>query len=317
VTGGGGGGGGEPSPAAAAAGKVPGEPPPEAESPAERDHRDRTIRFAWGAVVVILIGVVVLVVYALTGTPVSPGVVHRVPAPGAVVTSLRTVPAAVFDSVGISSSSPLVAPTMLVHQPPLEPAGKPEVLFVGAEFCPFCAAERWPLIVALSRFGHFTTLNNMQSAQNSVFPGLQTFTFVGSSYSSRYVTFTGTELYSDSADADGAFTRIATLTGAQQAVLERYATGRGTGSGAGAFPFVDIDNVMVASTSGFSPAVIDGRSQSAIAAALGQAGNPVGQAIVASANYLTAGICRATGQQPAPVCTSTGVEAAAQALQPS
>ena len=96
-----------------------------------------------------------------------------------------------------------MAPTVLSHQPPLESAGKPEVLFVGADYCPFCAAERWPLIVALARFGHFTTLHNMQSAQLSVFPGIQTFSFVGTAYSSPYLTFSGVELYSDSIDADG------------------------------------------------------------------------------------------------------------------
>jgi hypothetical protein len=93
-------------------------------------------------------------------------------------------------------------------------------------------------------------------------------------------------------------------------VLNRYATGTDSGS----FPFVDIDNLMVASTSGFSPAVIEGRSQGSIASALGQAGDPVGQAIVASANYLTAGICRSTDQQPGPVCSSSGVLAATRSL---
>jgi thiol-disulfide isomerase/thioredoxin len=261
-------------------------------------------------VVVILIGVVALVVYALTGTPASPGVIHRARASNEVVASLSTVPGAVFDSVGVKAGSPLVPPTMLNHQPPLVSAGKPEVLFIGAEFCPFCAAERWPLIVALSRFGRFSALNNMQSAQASVFPGVQTFTFVGARYSSRYVSFTGIELYSDSAATDGAFTKIASLTAPQQAVLNRYATGTDSGS----FPFVDIDNLMVASTSGFSPAVIEGRSQGSIASALGQAGDPVGQAIVASANYLTAGICRSTDQQPGPVCSSSGVLAATRSL---
>ena len=117
------------------------------------------------------------------------------------------------------------------------------MLFVGAEFCPFCAAERWPLIVALARFGHFTTLHNMQSAQLSVFPGIQTFSFVGTAYTSRYVTFTGVELYSDSIDADGAFTRIATLT-AVAGGPGQTATAPGTGPGGrtGAFPFVDIGN---------------------------------------------------------------------------
>ncbi len=288
----------------------PGGPVPVEYSQDDLGRNNRTARFAWGAVVVILIGVVVLVVYALTGTPASPWVVHRARTSNAVVASLGTVPDKVFDSVGVKAGSPLVPPTMLNRQPPLESAGKPEVLFVGAEFCPFCAAERWPLIVALSRFGRFTALNNMQSAQASVFPGVQTFTFVGARYTSRYLTFTGVELYSDSAGTDGAFTRIASLTAPQQAVLNRYATATDSGS----FPFVDIDNLMVASTSGFSPAVIEGRSQGTIASSLGQAGDPVGQAIVASANYLTAGICRSTGQQPGPVCTSSGVLAAARAL---
>ena len=50
------------------------------------------------------------------------------------------------------------------------------------------------------------------------------------------------------------------------------------------------------------------------AANLADPTNIVSQAIVGSANYLTAGICHADGQQPATVCTSPGVKAAATAL---
>jgi hypothetical protein len=275
---------------------------------------NRTARFAWGAVVVILVGVVALIVYALTGPPASPGVVHRVQTSDAVVSALHQVPTPVFDSVGVTAAFPLAVPTVLTGQPPLNVSGKPEILFVGADFCPFCAAERWPLIVALSRFGRFTTLHNVQSAQLSVFPGIQTFSFVGTSYSSRYLVFTGVELYSDSVDSHGAFTQIATLTPAQSALVDRYGAGAGQGPRTGTFPFVDIDNLMVTSTSGFSPGVLEGHTQSAIAGDLSQPKNPVGQVIVASANYLTAGICRATEQQPAPVCASEGVRSAAHAL---
>jgi hypothetical protein len=56
------------------------------------------------------------------------------------------------------------------------------------------------------------------------------------------------------------------------------------------------------------------QSQAAIAGELSQAGTRTGQAIVASANYLTAGICEATSQQPDAVCASKGVRSAAQAL---
>ena len=69
---------------------------------------NRTARFAWGAVVVILVGVIALIVYALTGPPASPGVVQRVPTSGAVISALDQVPAAVFDSVGVTATFPLV-----------------------------------------------------------------------------------------------------------------------------------------------------------------------------------------------------------------
>ncbi len=278
--------------------------------------RSRTVRIAWIAVVVILVGVIVLVTYALTRPPSTPRTVHRPPTASDVVAALGQIPPSVFDSVGVTvPTTRLTVPTMLAGQPLLEAHGKPEVLYVGAEFCPFCAAERWPLIVALSRFGHFSRLNNMQSSQSSVFPAVQTFSFVGSSYTSRYVSFTGIEVYSGAVDAQGVYTQIAMLNPAQSLLVARYGTPPvKRGSEAGAFPFVDIGNVMVTSTSGFSPGVIVGQSQGTIVGALSQPSDPIGQAVVASANYLTAGICVATGGHPAATCTDRGVRAAAAAL---
>jgi hypothetical protein len=275
-----------------------------------REPKSRTIRFAWGAVVVIIIGVVGLVVYALTRPTVTPQTTPRsLTAPG-VVMSLAKVPGRVFDTIGISSPTAIVEPpTVVANQPPLTSSDKPEVLFVGAEFCPFCASERWPLIVALSRFGHFESLANMQSSGNSVFPGVQTFTFFGTTYVSRYVAFDGIELYSDTPDAHGVYTRIARLSPSEASLVARYGTAAGR-----ADPFVDIDNRTLATTSGFSPAVLVGQSQAQIAGELSQPTSVTGQAIVASANYLTAGICEATHQLPTSVCASKGVRAAATAL---
>ncbi len=192
------------------------------------DRRTRTARFAWAAVVVILIGVIGLVVYALTGPPSAPGTVHRAPTSGDVMADLGKVPASVFDSVGVTAANPLVVPTVLSGQPPLDSAGKPEVLFVGADYCPFCAAERWPLIVALSRFGHFAALHNMQSAQQSVFPGLQTFSFVGAALLQPVRDASpGSSSTPTRSTPDGVFTPIATLTPSQAAVMDRYASGTG------------------------------------------------------------------------------------------
>lgn len=290
-------------------------PTPATLDPVSRPPRNRTARFAWWAVAVIIVAVIALVTYALSDTPLTLQTVRRTTASGDVTAQVTDVPPAVFDAVGTDApGATLVAPTVLTGQPVLERAGKPEVLYVGAEYCPFCAAERWPLIVALSRFGHFTQLKNMQSAPLSVFPGTQTFSFVGASYSSRFVAFTGVEVYSDAVDAEGAFARIATLTPVEAMAVARYGVRPGPTASPGTFPFVDIGNRVVTSTSGFSPAVLVKQSQAAIAGGLSQADDPITQAVVASANALTAGICAVTGHQPGSVCTSKGVRDAEASL---
>ena len=285
---------------------------------ADRPPLTRTARFAWGAVAVLLVGVIALVVYALTDTPVTVRVVHRTVTAKGVLHTLTTVPATSFDQVGVSApGTGLTAPTVLpaAGSPP---SGRPTVLFVGAEYCPFCAAERWTLVVALSRFGTFGSLDDMQSSATSVFPGVQTFSFVHATYASRYVTFDPVELYSNVPDSNGVYTRIAFLTPSQQDLVNRYgAADRGP---AGSFPFVDVGNRVVSSTAAFSPAPLSKLDQATIVSGLvtpatpTTPATPASRAILASANELTAGICATTGQQPSAVCDSKGVRTADAAL---
>jgi hypothetical protein len=49
-------------------------------------------------------------------------------------------------------------------------SGKPIVLYVGGEFCPYSAAERWSPVVALSRFGAFSNLALLRSSSTDMFP---------------------------------------------------------------------------------------------------------------------------------------------------
>ena len=183
---------------------------------------------------------------------------------------------------------------------------------MGSEFCPFCAAQRWPLIVALSRFGRFTGLDNMQSAPESVFPGIQTLSFVGSTYTSPYLTFEPVELYSTQTTPEGTFARIANLNAAQAAAVARYGAATGTRVGTGDLPFVDIADRMVATTSGYSPAVLERQSQSTIATDIDH-GRPAGWVRPSWPRPTTSppGCATPTGQRPASVCTSKGVRAAA------
>ena len=204
---------------------------------------------------VILLGVVALVTYALThvsspSAPAQPAVTSP-----AVLATLSSIPVSTFDTVGVTApGTTLSPPSVVAPQVPLIVQGKPDVLFVGSEFCPFCAAERWPLVVALARFGTFTELHDGTSAGQAVFPNTSTFTFDGVSYTSRYVTLTGVELFSGTTAADGTFTRLARLTPSQAALVATYAPQAG-GTTAGTMPFVDVAGQLVAVTSGFSPAL--------------------------------------------------------------
>ena len=81
--------------------------------------------------------------------------------------------------------------------PPLTDRGKPEVLYVATEYCPYCAMENWPLIVALSRFGQFTGLTSSRSAEFDHIAPVDSWTFYGSHYTSSYLAFVPVERYSN------------------------------------------------------------------------------------------------------------------------
>lgn len=278
--------------------------------------------------VLSLVAVVVgLVTFALTRPEAPTATVAPAPGTSPAVATLATVPAATFDEVGGTApgttlTPPTVAPAGAAA---LTQAGKPEVLFVGSEFCPFCAAQRWPLVVALLRFGTFSVLHDSVSAADSVFPSLQTFTFDAVRYSSPYLSFVGVEQYANQVGPDGTFLPLDSLTPSQAALVAT--AGPQTGAApAGTTPVTDIGGRMTAVGSGYSPALLAGLSQGQIASQIAApaplpmkgdpppASPPTGRAIVAVANQLTAGICLATGQQPAKVCRTPGVRQAAAGL---
>ena len=134
-------------------------------------HRRRMVTMASAAVAVVVLAVTGLVAARATRTTAS-----AAPAPSAVAGS-GTVPASLMAQVaGVSAATLDRIGTGQVDQPPIAiknaPAlstdGKPEVLYIGAEYCPYCAAERWPMVLALSRFGTFHNLRLTHSASGDV-----------------------------------------------------------------------------------------------------------------------------------------------------
>jgi len=181
--------------------------------------------------------------------------------------------------------------------------GKPEVLYVGTEYCPYCAAQSWAVIVALSRFGTFTGLSTIRSGNYRPDPNLATWTFYGSAYSSRYLAFVPVETKSNVLTARTAnpqkgssYTRLQTLTAGQQAIYNRYDKTR-------VVPFLDFGNRSVIVGSSFDPLVLQKLTWSQIAASLRQPVSLAGWAILGAANYFTAAICQLTDDRPARACT--------------
>jgi thiol-disulfide isomerase/thioredoxin len=282
---------------------------PDADAPPTGGATAFLARLAWMAVAVILVGVVVLVIYAIVEPPPSSVQPIRLAMTSTgVLGQLNSIPTTSFDSVDATQlTSAIAPPTVLTGLPLLTDNGKPEVLFVGAEYCPYCAAERWPLVAALSRFGTFTKLQNSQSTSRSVYASLQTFSFDHFAYSSPYLSFSGVEVYSNELTDNGAFTPLETPDPAESKAVGLVRSQLATTGVAPTWPVVDLGNRAAISTSGFSPALLLGQSQQAIVNALSQPSTPLGAAVLTAANQLTAGICLATGEQPAAVCTSRAV----------
>lgn len=280
-------------------------------------HRSIIERYRFSLVIGIIVmalvagSVITVLKYGPTGSGKTQAAGDK-PADPALAAAVTGIPQATFDAVGAGSASPGV---IKIAGTPLTQGGKPEMLYIGAEYCPYCAAERWAMIAALSRFGSFTNLQTASSSASDAYPSTPTFSFYGSQYTSQYLTFTPVEQTTNQPKPGGGYTTLQNLTAEQQAILQKYDASPYVQNG-GSIPFVDIGGMYVLSGATYSPGVLGGESWAQIAQALNTPTSPEAKGIVGSANLLTAAICGMTGQQPAAVCSSTGVTAAAKQLGP-
>lgn len=179
--------------------------------------------------------------------------------------------------------------------------GKPVVIYVGADWCPYCAATRWSTVVALSRFGSFSGLALMRSSSSDVYPSTATFSFQGATYTSQYIAFSATEtqdrnqnaLATPPADASSAFSTYN---------IPPYTTQ------AGGIPFMSYGNQYVTTSTIFVPTMLQGLTWQQIAAKLNDPNSDVTKAIVGGANEQTAAICKLTNNQPGNVCNATEIQ---------
>jgi thiol-disulfide isomerase/thioredoxin len=271
--------------------------------PAARSGRPAGL-FTWVAIGVVVAAVVAIVIVKVTNGSSS---VAFGPTSPTIVGQLNSVPASTFDTVGVSSPDvPVTFPARAKDQPMLMWADshgvkRPTVFYYGAEYCPFCAGERWPMIVALSRFGTWNGLYDMLSSHTDVYPDTPTFSFLHFVYQSQYINFSSVEVQ----DRDGK--KLQTPTADQLAVVNKY-------DPSGNIPFASIGNQAMVLQASPLPSAFTGTTREQVASVLADPTNKLTKGIIASANFLTASICHIDGQQPAAVCNASGVKTAATTM---
>lgn len=265
----------------------------------QRAERKRNLLMAGGGVLAVIV-VIGGIVFAGLSSKKSSSTVHPVLPASSVVTN------AIAAAVPLTSATPALntvtgPPKRLTGAVLTGTSGKPEVLYIGAEYCPYCGVTRWPLAIALSRFGTLSNLETTYSAANdSAGPNTPTLDFSHATYKSAYIDFSGIEY------EDGAQKVIGTLTTAQASLFQNV--------GGGAFPFIDFGGKWVQSGASYPTATLAGLTPDAVAAQLTDSSSKIGSTIQAGADVFTAAICAMDGGKPASVCTSTGAVTATAAL---
>lgn len=243
-----------------------------------------------GLVLVIIIvgsavGALIYLNFNHTTTTVNqPTGIYNSPINASLYNDLTGVSFNTLSSIGSGGSG--VSPPSSITSSPLMNGSLPEILYIGAEFCPYCAAERWALTVALSKFGNFTGLEYMQSAADD--GDIATLTFLNATYTSKYISFVTVE------NEDRNHGTLQVPNGEEETLWQEF--------NPDSYPFVDIGGQYDLTTAQYDFNDISGMNWTQIGSQLNNASSPTAQVIDGAANTLIATICNLTKDMPSNVC---------------
>jgi len=267
----------------------------------------RRLWLAGGSVAVVLALVATLIAVKLGQSPARSvaGQAAGSRTAAQVEQQITSVPLATFNEVGAGQATGF---NIVTGQPVLTSGGKPELLYMGGEYCPYCAAERWALAAAVSRFGTLSGVSLIHSSPTDIYASTPTLSFAKARYTSKYLAFVPVEWFGEAADPSTPFGHVYLQqpTAQQQALFARY--------GGNFIPFVDIGNRYVLPQVQYIPSALAGLSWTQVAVAMRDPASAVAKGVDGAANVITAAICTLTHGQPGGVCHAAGVTAAAGSL---
>ncbi|MGH7611508.1 MAG: DUF929 family protein [Candidatus Dormibacteria bacterium] len=282
--------------------------------------RDARSRRPWGiigAVVAVVAAFVIVIIFAENSFNQGLNQDAKVSAaPASLVQALEGIPPARVHSVGLGSvtNPPLKIPASYKAEA-LSSHGVPQVLYVGAEYCPYCATLRWALIVSLSQFGHFANLHTVRSSvYETGEANIPTFSFAyGAQYTSPYIDFDAREIQSNvSLHHDGApYATLQSLNSTESKAFsgldpQEY------------YPFVDFGGKVLSVASPWSSvSALSGLSWNQVLHQLHNPKSTIAQAVFGSANYITAAVCTMDGGTPTKVCSNATIQSLMAKIQAS
>jgi thiol-disulfide isomerase/thioredoxin len=249
--------------------------------------RERNRRLLIVTALVVVVAIVIVGAYALSTVQSPNSSFVGQPVSSKVYQLLSTTAQSSYGNTNTS----LLSQLKNFNGQPYTSGGKPIVVYIGADYCPYCAYQRWAIVVALMRFGNFTNLRYMLSSSTDVFPNSPTFTFYQSSYSSKYIVFQGYE------EQDRSQNPLQPAPSNYSAVFGQFGS---------SYPFIDIGNKYVVSGAFEFPTLMDGKNWTQIAQEISGT-NPLSNEVIDSANVITAAICKVDGGSPSSVCSRASI----------
>jgi thiol-disulfide isomerase/thioredoxin len=270
----------------------------------DEDSNNRHSRWAWAGLGMVALVIVAVVVVFLTRGNGGDGSSEAV-----ATTASASVPAgtqAAGTQPPASAASAALGQVRRESGEPLVEAGKPVVFFMGAEWCPFCASERWALVQATSRFGKWSGLGELLSRSGQdYFPPLPTYDLTRATYTSPYIELRHKELATVSGEP------LQKLDSFEEGLVDEYDT-----RGSVPFLFASGADGRYTVELGFSPTLLEGRDYAELHREVATgAPTPGVEAIDGQTEAITALICKLDRQQPASVCATGSIPALEAALE--
>ena len=157
--------------------------------------------------------------------------------------------------------------------------GKLTVFFMGAEYCPYSAAERWAIVRSLQKFGQWQGLKQtISAARDQPFLNLPTYDFTEATYNSPHIEFVAREI------KDREFKPFQKLLKTEEKIVRKHDPKK-------EIPFLLVGGRFMQIGSGFPPKIFIGHTFRQTETELKKVESEIRKTIDEEANIITALLC--------------------------